>query len=166
VSVLHRGFLALEKWLNGVSAAVLVGMMLLVAANVFGRYLFNYPILGTLELTEFSMVASVYLALSFTQLEKAHINIDLMTMLLSSRKALACNLVTYLMGFIFFALIVWQGARMTLESYVMREVTFGTIEMLEWPFKFFVPFGSLVICIRFVLDAVQTGRQLLTGEGC
>jgi TRAP-type C4-dicarboxylate transport system permease small subunit len=166
VSVLHRGFLVLEKWLNGLSAAVLTGMMLLVAANVFGRYLFNYPILGTLELTEFCMVAAVYMALSFTQLEKAHINIDLMTMLLSSRKALACNLMTYLMGFIFFALIVWQGSRMTLESYAMKEVTFGTIEMLEWPVKLFVPFGSLVICIRFLLDAVQTGRQLLTGEGC
>lgn len=164
MSVFYRGFLAVEKWLNGLSAAVLVGMMLLVTTNVAGRYLLNHPILGTLEITEFSMVVAIYMALSFTQLLKAHINITLMTTMLSPRKALACNLMTYVIGFIFFALVVWQGTRMTLESYKLGEVTFGTIEMLEWPFKLFVPFGSLIICIRFLIDAAEAGKQLL-GEG-
>jgi TRAP-type C4-dicarboxylate transport system permease small subunit len=164
VNALYRGFQALEKWLNGMSAAVLVAMMLLVAANVVGRYVFNHPILGTLEFTEFFMVAAVYLALSHTQYLKAHINITLVTSLLSPRKNLICNLFTYMIGFLFFALIVWQGTLMSLESYEMEEVTFGTIEILEWPCKLFVPFGSMVISVRFLIDTVQTAMELFGRE--
>ena len=157
-------FLAVEKWLNGFSAAVLAAMMVLVTANIVARYIFNRPILGTLEITEFLMVAAVYLSLAYTQFLKAHINITLVTSLLPRRKNLVCDLITYLIGFTFFSLIVWQGTLMTLESYEMEEVTFGTIELLEWPVKMLVPFGSLIVSIRFLADAVDTGRQLL-GRG-
>ena len=61
---LFNSFLRLEKWFFGVSAAVLVLLMLLVSANVLSRHFFDRPILGTLEITEFFMVAIVYLALS------------------------------------------------------------------------------------------------------
>jgi TRAP-type C4-dicarboxylate transport system permease small subunit len=164
VTVPRRAFPAVERWLNGVGAAALAAMMLLVTANVVARYLFNRPILGTLEITEFLMVWAVYLSLSYTQFLKAHINIGLVTSLLPERRALACDLVTYLIGCAFFSLIVWQGTLMTLESYEMEEVTFGTIELLEWPVKMLVPFGSLVVSIRFLTDAVNTGKRLF-GRG-
>ncbi len=57
----YNGFLRLEKWFFGVSATVLVLLMLLVSANVLSRHFFESPVLGTLELTEFFMVAIVYL---------------------------------------------------------------------------------------------------------
>jgi TRAP-type C4-dicarboxylate transport system permease small subunit len=164
VTVPWRVFLAVERWLNNIGAAVLAAMMLLVTANVTCRYIFNRPILGTLEITEFFMVGAVYLALSYTQFLKAHINISLVTSLLPERKALLCDLVTYLIGCAFFSLIVWQGTLMTLDSYEMEEVTFGTIELLEWPVKMVVPFGSLIVAIRFLADAVNTGKRLF-GRG-
>jgi TRAP-type C4-dicarboxylate transport system permease small subunit len=156
----YRGFLTLEKWLNGIGAAVLVAMMLLVTANVACRYLLNKPILGTLEYTEFCMVAAVYLTLAYTQFLKAHINIELVLSILSHRRKLLCDLITYLCGFLFFGLIVWHGTRMTVEAYEIQEVTFGTTEAPIWPSKFLVPFGSLIVSIRFLLDAAQVAKEL------
>jgi len=156
----YRGFLTLEKWLNGIGAAILVAMMLLVTANVAGRYLLNRPVLGTLEYTEFFMVAAVYLALAYTQFLKAHINIELVLSMLSQKRKLLCDFITYICGFLFFGLIVWHGTRMTVHAYEIQEVTFGTTEVLVWPSKFFVPFGSLLVSVRFLIDALQAAREL------
>ncbi len=160
----YNGFLRLERWFNGLSAAVLVCMMLLVTANIFTRYFFNSPIIGTLEFTEFFMVAAVYLALSYTQRLKGHIDIELVTSWIHPRKKLVCDLLVYIWGFVFFALIVWQGTEMTLESLEIEELTFGTIEVLLWPCKTLVPIGSLIICFRFIVDAVLTVKKIIGGE--
>ena len=54
---------AVSRIANGVGMAVLTFMMLVTVADVFLRYAFNKPILGTVELCEYMMVAVVYLAL-------------------------------------------------------------------------------------------------------
>jgi len=154
-------FVTFEKWCNNLGAFILVAMMVLVTANVVSRYAFNRPILGTLEFTEFMIVAAVYLALSYTQRQKGHIDIELVTARLSVRKKQVCQLVTLLCGLGLFGIIAWQGIVMTLESYHIQEVTFGTVEVLEWPFKAFVPFGSILISIRFLIEVVGTSQCLI-----
>jgi len=56
-----------------VAAAILTAMMLLVAASVFMRYLFNNPMLGDIELVEFMMVGLVSFSLAYCAVEKGHV---------------------------------------------------------------------------------------------
>ena len=157
-------FVNFEKWCNNLGALVIGGMMLLVTANVISRYIFNRPILGVLEFTEFMIVAVVYLTLSYTQRQKGHIDIELVTAHLPEAKRQVCQLVTLLCGLGFFGFIAWQGIVMTLDSYHIQEVTFGTVEVLEWPFKAVVPFGSILITIRFLIEVVETLQHLIRGK--
>lgn len=161
---LCNGFLRLEKWFFGLSAATLFLMMMMVSSNVFSRYLFNRPILGVIEFTEFFMVAAIYLGLAHTQRLKGHIDIELVTSRLHPRTKRVCDLIVYVWGFVFFAMIVWQGAAMALEAYEIEEVTLGTTEALVWPSKMLVPLCSLMMCGRLIIDFVETVKKMIEGE--
>lgn len=50
--------------LDALAAVVVLGMVVIVNTDVFGRWLFNRPLAGSLELTEMGVVAAVYLALA------------------------------------------------------------------------------------------------------
>ena len=160
MSLFARGFGNVERGMNFLGATVLVAMMCLVTANVFGRYLFKAPIMGALEFTEFFMVAIVYLSLSHTQRTKSHITIDILTSRFSKRKQTVCETITFVAAFLFFAGIAWQSSRMTIDAYRIKEVTFGTIEFPIYPSKLFVPWGSLTICVRLILDMITNFKQL------
>ncbi len=163
-AIYYKGFSSLERWMNLLSAGLLVFMMLLVTANTLGRYVFNSPILGALELTEELMVFIVYLGIAYTQFMKAHINIDIVVTRLSERSQLVCEAISMFLACILFALIVWQGTLSMIEAYQVHELTVGSVEIPLWPAKLMVPFGSLILCVRYIIDIVHN-LQKLFGRG-
>ncbi len=66
----------LETALGGVSAVVLMAMMLVTAIDVAGRYLANAPLPGGFELTEMMLAALIYCGLPIVSLRRGHIVID------------------------------------------------------------------------------------------
>ena len=74
---------ALETLLGAISASVLFLMMLLTAADVAGRYLFNKPIPGGFELTEMMLAALIYCGLPLVSKRREHIVIDTFDPLMS-----------------------------------------------------------------------------------
>jgi len=52
-------------------------MMVLTFFDVIGRYLFNSPIIGALELTEFSMAIVIFLGLVLLTSQEGHVTVDL-----------------------------------------------------------------------------------------
>ncbi len=135
-----------------ISTTLLVVMMVLVASHVAGRYLLNQPIQGTHEITEFIMVAIVFLSLSHTQAKKAHIKIELFTSFLPLKMTLILEIFVYVLGFTIFALIAWQGYLAFLESWVIEEVTLGYLALPLYPAKLTIPLGCAVLCFRFIAD--------------
>jgi len=65
--------------LGGIGAVILVTMMGLTVCDVVGRYLFNAPIKGAGELTEFLLCAVIFLGLGAVSLAEAHVTVDLLT---------------------------------------------------------------------------------------
>lgn len=159
-----RGFRIFERWLNLVSSAILIIMMLMVTSDVTSRYLFNRPILGTLECIEFSMVGMIFLGFAYTQGVKAHIKIDLVTARMSPKAKEICHIAVYLLGLLFFALIVWHGSRMAIDSWKMKEISWGASRLPVYPAKTMVPFGSLIICLQFIVDIGESILNLKRGK--
>ncbi|PMR74638.1 TRAP transporter small permease [Billgrantia endophytica] len=69
---------AMQLGLEGVAGATLFAMMLLTTADVTGRYFFNSPILGTVELTQLMLAAVVFLSLPVVCWREEHVSIDLL----------------------------------------------------------------------------------------
>jgi len=159
------GLRSLEGFLNNViSAILLVGMMLLVVCDVTGRYLLNRPVHGTMEITEFIMVAVVFFTLAHTQAIRAHIKVELLLERMSRRVRLLLEAITYLFGMVIFALIGWQGVMSAIEAWEFWEVTDGLIPFPTLPAKLTIPIGCFVFCLRFIIDIVEAVRELTRKE--
>ena len=63
-----------------ICVTALMGMMVLTAFDVFGRYFLNRPIRGALELTEFLLVIAVSAGFAYTQTTNGHISVELFVM--------------------------------------------------------------------------------------
>ncbi|MBI5968407.1 MAG: TRAP transporter small permease [Deltaproteobacteria bacterium] len=154
-----------ERFLNNVAGGIiLTAMMLLVTADVLARYLFNSPIHGTTELTEFMMIGLFYFTLAYTQALKAHIRVDMLISLFSPRARLICEEITYLLGFALFALITWQTMEAAVQAWKIWETTFGLILFPLFPAKVLIPIGCFIVCLRLILDFLNGLRSLLKDE--
>jgi TRAP-type C4-dicarboxylate transport system permease small subunit len=149
-----------EKAFNTVAGVLLVGMMLLVVADVGGRYVLQRPVQGTLEITEFAMAAMVFFTIARTQAIKAHIRVELLVGVISRRSSLLLELICYACGFGVFALMTWQGWMSFLDSWGIREQTDGFIPFPIYPAKLTVPIGCFLLCLRFLADIVGGLREL------
>jgi len=155
----------IERFMNYVAGTViLLGMMFLVTFDVIGRFLFNRPLHGATEITEFMMVGLLYFTLAHTQALKAHINVEIFTLHYSPRTRLVADLITYFLGLFLFAFITWQGFKSALDAWRIQEVTFGLLELPLFPAKVLVPIGSLILSLRFILDIADGWRKLARKE--
>lgn len=154
-----------EKILNNIAGGIiLTAMMLLVTGDVLGRYLFNRPIHGTTEITEFMMVGLLYLTLAHTQTDKAHIRVEMFITHLSPGTRLILEMIAYLLGFILFVLITWQGILSAARAWEVWETTFGLILFPLFPAKVLIPIGSFLFSLRLLLDFIGGLKNLPEGS--
>ncbi|MBP1853418.1 TRAP transporter small permease subunit [Rhizobium halophytocola] len=131
-------------------------MMVLVVANVAGRYLFNAPIDGTLELTESMLTVLITLSFALTQYEGGHIQVVLLTKNFSPLWRQVASTLAMLLGFIFFAWCTYAVFQFAMKSYAFDEHEWGSIQFPLYPVKMVCAFGVLLITIQFAIDTVLT----------
>lgn len=103
-----RAIRAVNTALHYVAGALIVGVMAITVYNVVGRWLFNAPLAGTVELTEVAMVGIVYLGLAHAQQRDSHITVDLLHQRLGRRWRAVLDAVAAAVGAVIVALIAWR----------------------------------------------------------
>ena len=94
---------------NAVSAAFVLLLMILVVADITGRYLFNSPVPMAYEFGSFMLVFIVFLALASTQRAGAHIRVEFVTLRLPPRARTCLDILAYCLGILVYATILWRG---------------------------------------------------------
>ena len=141
---------------NSISQLFIFLMMLLITADVIGRYVFNSPVPGTYNISESMMVFIVFLAFASTQAKRQNIRIEIVTRRLSPRKRYPLDLIISLAGILFFGLICWQTWPLAIESWSMREYMSGPVSLPLYPSKLCLPIGSFLLVVQFLIDLVTT----------
>ncbi len=95
--------------LHGAGVGVLAVMMVLTAGDVTLRYVFNRPIVGSLDITEYMMAIVISFGLAYCAFLKGHVRVDLIVSHLPQRVQAVIDSITGLLGVILFAVITWQG---------------------------------------------------------
>lgn len=67
----------LQRILGFTTAVLLFCMMILTLLDVFGRYLFNSPIMGAYEITELMLVVLIFAGIPLASANDEHIAVDL-----------------------------------------------------------------------------------------
>ena len=151
---LYRSYGRLLRGFGLISEVSTFVMMVLVVANVLGRYLFNKPLSGTLEFTEGLLVLIIFFSLGLTQFDGGHIRVTLITSHLPKPVARVFTVVAMLCGAAFFAWCAYAAWAFAAQSFSFNEQEVGEVEFPLWPVKFMVFFGIAMLAVQFVLDAI------------
>lgn len=139
---------------NVVGACAILIMMFVGVGDVILRYLFNQPIPGTTDIGKYCLVATIFLGLAYTQWEKRHIAVELLTDRLDGMRGAVVNLLTSCISLVFFVLITWQGWNMFWDSWLIRQYEDGLPHFPIYPSKFLVPVGGSLMCLQIVIDII------------
>ena len=143
-----------SKLLSYAGAAVLFLLMLLTTADVAGRYLFNAPILGVFEITEFMMVCLVFCALAYTQRKKGHVAVDIFVDQIPPKSRRWVDILNYLISFLVLLLMTWKSLERGFEVMANNE-TSGTLQIPVYPFVFVVAVGCAALSLEFLKDTIK-----------
>ncbi len=136
-----------------VGAVILTAMMLLVAAAVIMRYVFNNPILGDIEVIEFMMVGLVSFSLAYCAVEEGHVAVTFVVEWLPYRVRAIINAFMYLVTLGFVVLITVFSVVQAMVLWTRGEASI----MLKLPlflFPLVLALGSavfsLVMAVKFL----------------
>ncbi len=82
---MNRLFDLLQPLLKRMAEVSLAAMALLTLVDVLGRYVFSFPVRGSVELTELLMVAVIFSGIPLATKAHAHVAVDLVTLALGPR---------------------------------------------------------------------------------
>jgi TRAP-type C4-dicarboxylate transport system permease small subunit len=148
----------------GIYASVFILiMMLLTTVDVVLRYIFNSPLLWAYEVTEYLLVATLYLALAFTEAEGQHVNVQIVY----SRLSPTGQNITYIItraAMLAFSILLILKTGVTAYDSVLAQETGSAAETPRWPARIMVPLGFSLLSVQLVLGIVGRIRLLRCGS--
>lgn len=151
-------------------AAVLIGgvglliSMLLGVADVIGSYL-GHPVPGAYEVTESTMVLIVFGGLTYAQIKRKHIRVELLYTHVGPRVQSAMDVLADIAAILFFGALIWQGWNEATYSIQIDEATSGLIRFPLYPARIVLVFGAGLFFSQMCLDLIDDIRRLITGQG-
>ena len=145
---LKKGIRQVNRFIAGVGAWFLIPLMLITAADVVARDVFNHPIPGTVELSQYMLAVFILLGLAYTQQVKAHVAVSLFTSRLSPSIQLIFNIITTLFCLFISGILVWQGWAVGIEEKTVSDM----LRMPQFPFRLLVAIAAFLICLELLID--------------
>jgi len=161
--VFDGGLRHIEDWLNLASVFIIMFLMFFASAEVIGRYVFNHPIPGHLEIVELIMAGVVFFGVAYTERTGGHVRMELfVTKVLRGRSYHIAETITTAASLLAFIFILIYTTKSSWDAYQFGDVT-ADAYLPTWPSKFAIPFGSFFLCIRFAIEIIQHLSQAIAG---
>ena len=148
---------------TGIGMVIFVGLMFLGAGDVIGRYVFNKPIPGTMEMSEVMMAGMVFLSWAYTQRTGGHVRVELFISRYSARARALASFVTLLLALFVFSAIIWQSSVIAMKC-LQEQRILRIVEIPVSPFYFLVPIGAFFLCLEFIIQLIHLIPQMRRGE--
>ena len=157
-------FARLVRGCNWLASAWILVLMVLIVADIAGRFLFNRPIVGVNEILEISIVAMLYLQVTQALREGRHTRSDAFALQLQQRNpraALLLEAIFHAAGLVLMLVVLAAVWPRVLEAY-RANLTIGNRGVFvvpEWPLRAAILFGCALMAIQFALLVMQFLRQ-------
>jgi len=130
-------------------------IMLITVVDVFARFMFNDPIMGSYEIIERTVFCAVFASFAYAQRQKAHIHITMLTMLFPRKLQFLCYAFTGLLSSaiaIFMAYAAFVQGRTALNS---NYVT-GVLSIPLYPFFWLEGLTMGAFFVTLLFDALKS----------
>jgi TRAP-type C4-dicarboxylate transport system permease small subunit len=157
MDVLDKFDVLLNRILMVIGGAAMIALMLLATGNVLLR-IFQLPFAGTYEILSFLGAIVTASALGYTQREKNHIIVDILSGKYPRTAKRLVDAVSYMVMALFFAVVTWQiflWGRTIGESGEVSE----TLKIIYHPFVYAVSLGFGALTVACGLDFLKTLRK-------
>ncbi len=151
-----RGIQKLNRLVCGAGAVFLLPLMLLTSGEVIGRNLFNRPIAGTVELSEYLLAVFILLGVAYTQQVKGHVAVSILVSRLPFRGQMVLNIISTLLSLFIIALLAWQGLIVGWEEKTVSDM----LRVPQYPFRLLVAMAAFLTCLELLMDLADSFSRL------
>lgn len=142
-----------NKVLAAIAGLSIVLMMLLIVANSIIR-VFGDPFSGTTEVVGWLSAISTSFALGYTQIQRGHVDIDLLVEKFPPVVQRLFQSIIYLISICFFLILGWQIVLYG-NSLMQSGILSGTLKLIFYPFVYMVAIGFLGLTLALLLDLIK-----------
>ena len=146
----------LNRLVCGVGAVFLIPLMLLTTGEVIGRNLFNRPIAGTVELSEYLLAIFILLGVAYTQQVKGYVGVSLFVSRLPLRGQRVLNILSTLLSLFIFGILAWQGLIVGMEEKTVSDM----LRVPQYPFRLLVAMAAFLTCLELLMDLADSFSKL------
>ena len=145
----------ISKVLNIIAIVVLGMLTCLTTADVMGRALFDAPITGSVEISNYMMVCIGFMGLAWCAAAGRHVSVTLLTEHLSPRVQAVLKSIMLLGTFGVLVIMTWRGF---VESLAIRDshVQSMLLHIPKYPFYWIMVLSLIVLCLVVVVQFVQS----------
>lgn len=160
------GLTPLVVGMDALGALIVLGMMIIVNIDVFGRWLADSPLAGTLELTEMGIVAVVYLQLAHTirvkRLTRSDTFLNFLVHRHGERVDQALRMVFNLAGAVMLAIIAYGQYPRLIDAWSRGyyKGNVGIFTAPTWPLEAIMLLGATAASLQFLVLAWRRARAL------
>jgi TRAP-type C4-dicarboxylate transport system permease small subunit len=149
--------------LGGLAALTLFFIMLLTCADVAGRYIFNEPVPGALEVTEFVMGALIFTSLPLVTLRQEQVTVDLFEQFIPRFVKPALHVLLNAISCACLAAISWRLWVKAGEMFSNGEFT-AVLQIKVWPLVYYMSFQAAVTAFVLLLILIRNKQAETTAE--
>jgi len=147
-----------------IGALALAIMSIAITYEVIFRYFFNSPTIWSSEVSRYCSVYILFMGLSYTLREKAHINIEIVTKYIPTKPRIFIKILTDCIGMALALLIIIEGWKMFYEAY---DLSLKSMEVIRTPLAipyFCIPWGGFWLAVQYMIQLSSNFQSLIRGE--
>lgn len=155
----------ISTWVGKAFAWLIVGLMLLVVAEVFKRYILNAPTAWVFDASNMLYGTLFMMCGAYTLAQNGHVRGDFFYGSAKPRTQASLDLVLYILFFIpGVVALTWAGWTYAGDSWAIKEQTFNADPLPLYPFKTIIPIAGAVVLLQGVAEIVRCVVCLQTGK--
>jgi TRAP-type C4-dicarboxylate transport system permease small subunit len=150
---------AINHWIEYLLFGLGITMALIVATQVFFRYVLNQSLFWSEELARFLLVWLTFLGATVAYRRKAHPGIDVLYSRMSPALQKAAVILTHLAAITLFAVMVFYGYQF---AYFIRLQISPALYLPKWIILSIIPLSGLILLVHagaFLLKELMRGDR-------
>src|SRR6187397_3264232 len=156
----------ISTWVGKAAAWLIMGLMFLVCAEVFKRYILNAPTAWIFDASNMMYGAAFMLGGAYTLAQNAHVRGDFLYSSMRPRTQAGLDLVLYIVFFIpGIAALIYAGADYAADSWRIAEHSNVTSDGPPvYHFKTVIPIAGALVLLQGLAEIARCVMCLKTGE--
>lgn len=156
----------ISTWTGKAAAWLIIGLMTLVCAEVFKRYILNMPTAWIFDASNMMYGTLFMIAGAYTLAQNGHVRGDFLYSSMPPRRQASLDLVLYIVFFLpGIAALVYAGWDYAVDSWRINEHSNVTADGPPvWQFKFMIPLAGALLLLQGAAEIVRCVICLKTGE--